>query len=164
MSAFSKTRAPRGRSPLGPSIQTDLLCWGVISTGWLSPPLLPSFLGPPNGRRLMSTRNFVPHFLQSPPDPPCSWKTLAPAQRAPMRPRHYPTATFSHPSLKECQKHPKSLKWYHKHSKQHQKNASLCVCVKEMNHLVLSIGRMLWEEGQHGDVICVRCHGQRSCL
>lgn len=86
LTAFSKTRAPRGRSPLGPSIQTDLLCWGVISTGWPSPPLLPGFLGPPNGRRLMSTRNFVPHFLQPPPDPPCSWKTLAPAQRAPVRP------------------------------------------------------------------------------
>lgn len=27
---------------------------------------------------------------------------------------HYPTTTFSHPSLKECQKHPKSLKWHHK--------------------------------------------------
>lgn len=73
-----------GCSPLVPSIQTDLLCWGVISTGRPSPPLLPGFLGPPKGRRLMSTRNFVPHFLQPPPDPP--WKTLAPAQRAPVSP------------------------------------------------------------------------------
>lgn len=86
LTAFSKTRASRGRSPLGPSIQTGLLCWGVISTGSPSPSLLPSFLGPPNGRRLMSTRNFVPHFPQPPPDPPCSWKTLALAQRAPVRP------------------------------------------------------------------------------
>lgn len=77
-------KCSHGCSPLVPSIQTDLLCWGVISTGRASPPLLPGFLGPPKGRRLMSTRNFVPDFLQPPPDPP--WKTLAPAQRAPVSP------------------------------------------------------------------------------
>ena len=45
--AFSKTRAPHACSPLGLDIQTDLLCWGVISTVW--PPLYssPASLGPP---------------------------------------------------------------------------------------------------------------------
>lgn len=50
-----------------------------------SPSLQPCFLGPPNSRRLMSTRNFVPCFLLPRFDPPCFLKTLALAQRGPVR-------------------------------------------------------------------------------
>lgn len=49
-----------------------------------SPSLQPHFLGAPNSRRLMSTRNFVPCFLLPRLDPPCSFKTLALAQRGPV--------------------------------------------------------------------------------
>ena len=57
-----------------------------------SPLLLPGFLGPPNGRRLMSTRNSVPCFPLPPPDPPCPRKTLA--QWAPSEGLNKPVAPY----------------------------------------------------------------------
>ena len=72
LTEFSKTRPLRGRSPLGPAIQTDLLCWGVISTGW--PPLhsFPASLGPPTAgdwcqQGILSHVSF--NLLQTYPDP-----------------------------------------------------------------------------------------------
>lgn len=81
-SIFFKTRALHACSPLGPAIQTDLLCWGVISTGW--PPLhsFPASLGPPTAGDWCQL-GILPQIsfclLQS---HPASQKTLAPAQRA----------------------------------------------------------------------------------
>lgn len=103
-----------------------------------SPLHLPSFLGPPNGRRLMSTRNFIPCFLLPPPDPPCSQKHLLQHRGLQsglnrLAKLYYPIATYSHPLLLQCQKHPKSLMWHHKQGvpqKTALTNASMCVLRK----------------------------------
>lgn len=103
-----------------------------------SPQHLPSFLGPPNGRRLMSTRNFIPCFLLPPPDPTCSQKHLLQHRGLQsdlnrLAKLYYPIATYSHPLLLQCQKHPKSLMWHHKQrvpQKTALTNASMCVLRK----------------------------------
>lgn len=60
--AFSKTRASHACSPLGPHHTNRPALLRCYINRVTSPLLLPSFLGPPNGRRLMSTRNFGPTF------------------------------------------------------------------------------------------------------
>lgn len=65
--AFSKTRAPHACSPLGPHHTNRPALLRCYINRLTSPLLLLSFLGPPNGRRLMSTRNSGPTFSSSKP-------------------------------------------------------------------------------------------------